>query len=283
MTKSSLPPAVKKTTSSSPIVPKPPTSLSNTTLLRKKQLICTTPDKSRASAAKLKSAKLPPQVPRINCSPVPMRKFMLKDLCSPINAADSTKNVMLTAGIAEREDCMCNPYELESNLLYSRKIEVKKKLHSTLSQIERIDLRKGSFSSKQIMSAGNSLNNSNHSHSKAKILPCLENTLTEEGSGSFMQNSSTRTPSPSMSTSRTSKLSLLSRKFKIDKHSFVENLQKQTRRSQSTNIAAQDSLSETLPFQNFLKDLEFVSNITETRPLPAEASRRNLSLKLKRL
>ncbi|OMJ88206.1 hypothetical protein SteCoe_9942 [Stentor coeruleus] len=234
--------------------PKPPTQPAR--FIRRKQDTsrCHTPDQGGGK---------PPiqpvsQKPSYRRSLSPFINPCQKDtVCTPYFKPKENESLLSIPPI-EKEDTLCMPYELvEEKLAPTRTVRT-----SIRNKVRNIDLKKGSFSKKQIVSEA--------------ILPSKReslNTIKMGNSGFLACDESTtvnsRTPSPvlcaskqikvakiinhsekSMLPPRNSRCMALSKNFKINKHHLVNEAEKQSRAKSVENEEIE------APWQSILKDLE---------------------------
>ncbi|CAG9326942.1 unnamed protein product [Blepharisma stoltei] len=277
------------------LIPKPPEAKHEPQFIRKKveSFRCHTPDQG---GGKPQSSQILP--------PLAQKKGVSSVMNSPSRSNSTTKqrwympthfkpkdvdtSILLPKSPIDKED-ICMPYELkEKPRLSSRNVEIRKsvkQLPQPPEKQQRVDLRKGSFSKKQIATVLNSVDTSinlsriemdsiNQSRIDLDIskisLKCDEVFQPWED---LSTNHPSRNPTPDLSTSRPNRFHQLSKGFKLDKQSFVSQVDKQVRRTQSENHSAEKRVKGPQaytpeppllhPWQKFMQDLDDISNITD--------------------
>ena len=278
------------------LVPHPPTQPNKPTFIRRKEPPqCHTPDQGGGGP---KPAPRPfqysPVVPfEKPCqSPPQRRRYILQNLQSPFSKVENTDSSRLEQSPKEGEESICFPYEIENKpkTIRARKMYTKKALLNSVKKFEKpVDLRKGSFSSKQIMSANNSLNVSRNEECVRPL--CVSNLGEfnfEDDLNQSILNPSSRTPSPLISTNRNSKIAMLSKRFKINKATFLQSMEKESLRNSSRLMPSKEFSKENrtytpqppqdqprFPWQNFVQDLDFITKIQDTNFSNPVNGRRN--------
>lgn len=233
--------------------------------------------------------KLNPQPPTNNRSPIdsdhsPFLRHRESDRQrrSPIETDQSTyfkpkeidTHIMFPKSPIEREDSICMPYELkEKPKVTIKNVEIRRSVKNLTVEKQRVDLRKGSFSKKQIStltSADTSINQSRMDLDISKIsLKCDDIIQPWED---ISTNHPSRNPSPDLSTSRHNRFQQLSKGFKLDKQSFVSQIDKQARRTRSENNSTEKTKGVQAftpeppllhPWQKFMQDLDDISHIAD--------------------
>ncbi|OMJ79084.1 hypothetical protein SteCoe_20941 [Stentor coeruleus] len=235
--------------------PKPPTQPAR--FIRRKQDAsrCHTPDQGGGK---------PPiqpisQKPSYRRSLSPFINPCQKDtICTPYFKPKENESLLSIPPI-EKEDVLCMPYELvEEKLVPTRTVRI-----SIRNQVRNIDLKKGSFSKKQIVSEA-VLPSKRESLSTIKmgshgLMACDESTTVNS-----------RTPSPvlcssnyikagnvgnfsekSMLPPRNNRCMALSKNFKINKNHLVSEAERQNR---AKSVENEEEIEA--PWQRILKDLE---------------------------
>lgn len=242
-----------------PNQPKPPTQPAR--FIRRKQDTsrCHTPDQGGGKPP----IQTVSQKPSFRRSLSPFINPCQKDtVCTPYFKPKDNESLLSIPPI-EKEDTLCMPYELvEEKPVPSRSVRT-----SIRSQVRNIDLKKGSFSKKQIVSEA--------------VLPSKResfNTIKMGNSGFLVGDESTtinsRTPSPvlcssnhnnagkigncpekSMLPPRNSRCMALSKNFKINKHHLVNEAERQSR---AKSVENEEEIEA--PWQSILNDLENIIN-----------------------
>ena len=231
-----------------PIQPKPPSHPAR--FIRKKR------DSSRSST--------PDQVVVVKPNPPTMiMKPTFRRSLSPFFQPVTKENIrtsyvqpkecesLLSIPSIDKEDSLCMPYELTD---MEKPVRTRAKRTNIKNLCKNIDLTKGSFSKKQIISE------SNLSPSRIKD---KENSRLSVSSILLACDQSTtipsRTPSPILP-SRNTKCHILSKNFKINKQNLVNDFEKKIR-----SVSAEKETSEA-PWQSILRDLDNVMQIKDLSP-----------------
>ena len=243
--------------------PQPPPPASKPKFIRKQSdsLRCHTPDQGGGNP---RSNKLP----SLQFRQTPSRENSLNKIQnSPFfKPKDQENSSFLAQSYIDKEDSICMPYELkEKPRMQRRSPENVRESIVKRSIYQRVDLRKGSFSRKQI------------SRDSAKTPNQVD--ISKMGLGNNViqpweevGTNPTRTPSPAITTARNSKLNQLSKNFRLDKKTFENQVQNESRRTHSENPSAEKENkyraytpdpTKLHPWQNFLQALDSISKIQE--------------------
>ncbi|CAG9312860.1 unnamed protein product [Blepharisma stoltei] len=285
--KQSPPLRTNKSPSRGILVPKPPEPKSEPHFIRKKvdSFRCHTPDQGGGK----------PQSPQ-TLPPLAQKKGNSSISNSPSHSNSSTcqrwytpthfkpkeidTHILLPKSPIDKED-ICTPYELKSKQrLTNRNAEIRrsfKQIPQPPEKMQRVDLRKGSFSKKQIATA---LASANTSANLSKIdldisklsLKCEE--ILQPWEDLSTNNQSTN-PTPDLSSSGLNRFQHLSKGYRLDKQSFAKEIDKQTRRTRSENSSTEKQPKGIQaytpeppllhPWQKFMQDLDDISNIADNK------------------
>ena len=233
-----------------PLQPKPPTRPARFIRKRQDSSRCHTPDQGGGGMLNPPAIKMKPTFRR-SLSPF-FQPITKETVCTPYFKPKENESLISIPPI-EKEDTLCMPYELIEN---DKTVRTRSVRTSIRNLGRNIDLKKGSFSKKQIITESN-LNSKREKEKENPKYSVSSNFITCELSTAV----ASRTPSP-MLPSRNNRCHALSKNFKINKQNLVNEFEKQ-HRSRSTE---KENSEFEAPWQSILKDLENIMQIKDLSP-----------------
>lgn len=228
-----------------PVQPKPPAQPARFIRKKTNNLRCHTPDQNGGNQA----IQTVPQKPPYRRSLSPFINIPKKDSsCTPYFKPNENDSLLSIPSI-EKEDALCMPYELcEEKVVPTRTVRASIRISG-----KNIDLKKGSFSKKQIVSeAGLPFRRDNENNkimTKSGFQLCDDSTT-----------GASRTPSPVL-LPRNNRCLALSKNFKINRQHLANEADKQYR---ERSVEKNEEIDA--PWISILRDLESVMQIKDFPP-----------------
>ncbi|OMJ79606.1 hypothetical protein SteCoe_20336 [Stentor coeruleus] len=246
-------------TPTKPIQPKPPAQPARFIRKRTNHLKSHTPDQCGINLSTQALSQKPSY--RKSISPF-INQPKNNSSCTPYFKPKENESLLSITSI-EKEDTLCMPYELtEEKPIPTRTIRT-----SINNPSKNIDLKKGSFSKKQIVSeAGLSFkreNKNNKIMTKSGFLLCDESTT-----------GASRTPSPIL-LPRNNRCLALSKNFKINRQHLASEADKQYR---ERSVEKNEEIDA--PWISILKDLESAMQIRDFTPIQCCNDRPRVPIKI---